>query len=65
MYIHAPPVTKSGLKEYLLELIIDADLVCQLIVLNLNHSNETFSLSNLSNNLPSTILCTIFALNSM
>ena len=28
-----PPVTKAGIKEYLLELIVDADLVCFIVLI--------------------------------
>ena len=55
---------KLGLKEYLLELIVDADLVRQLAVLH-DYSDKTcyFSLSDLLNDDPSTILPTIYVLN--
>lgn len=31
--VSIPPVTKAGLKEYLLEYIVDSDLVCAYILM--------------------------------
>ena len=56
-----PPVTKSGMKEYLLELVVDADLVRKIALSPFfNHFQQIFnSLFDLLNAHPSCGLSTI------